>query len=477
MKRILTIFLIFMIPWISRGQTFAEFIDHLNSLALVDRQAVVDSFMNAGHAFPYTETDTTVHFIHTGNAQSVAYAGDATGWNPNKNLQNITGTTFWYLSQQYEPDARLDYKYVLNGTDWVLDALNPNTCSGGFGPNSEMRMPAYVVPPEISYYSNIPHGSIKDTTFQSLILGNSRPIKVYLPAGYSPSGPGYPVALFHDGLEYISLGKTVNILDYLIQEHMITPVIAVFVPPVDRNAEYAGNKINLFTDFIVQELMPYIDQQYNTSQDPSKRATIGASNGGNVSLYIGMTHHENFGRVAAQSSNVQSLISNTFQNMPKLNLELYIDIGKYDIAELIPLVENFVQILTSKSYVFSHYQWNEGHSWGNWKGHLRYPLMQFFPYPSAINEIKPSPDLRIDQIRPNPFKDCTQVVFSAPAGSKVQLLLYDQGGRELETLFSGTMEKATAEVKLTGHNLSPGNYYLTLRMGNYKKTSIITLVK
>ncbi|MFH1295840.1 MAG: alpha/beta hydrolase-fold protein [Bacteroidota bacterium] len=62
---------------------------------------------------------------------------------------------------------------------------------------------------------------------------------------------------------------------------------------------------------------------------------IGASNGGNISLYIGMKNPESFGRIGAQSSNVQSEISNTFQGSEKLPLELYLDIGKYDIPMLI----------------------------------------------------------------------------------------------------------------------------------------------
>jgi enterochelin esterase family protein len=477
MKKTFFFFLALLTPWMGSTQTFQQFIDHLNSLALVDRQAVVDSFMNAGHAFPYTENDTLVHYIYLGNASSVAMAGDATEWSPSQNLQNITGTTFWYLSAYYESDARLDYKYVRNGSDWILDALNPNTCSGGYGPNSELRMPAYVVPPEIAYYSNIPHGVIKDTTIQSVILGNSRPIKVYLPPDYSSTQTDYPVILFHDGLEYITLAKAVNILDYLIDQHMITPVIAVFVPPVDRTAEYAGNKINLFSDFIITELMPYIDTRYRTSDDPAKRATLGASNGGNVSLYIGMTNPQKFGRIGAQSSNVQSIVSSTFQNLPKMFLELYLDIGTYDIASLKPLVANFILILEAKGYTFSHYQWNEGHSWGNWKGHLRLALMQFFPYTTGTGEPAPAPTISLELPRPNPFSGQTMIRFSAPAGSQILLTLTDTSGRTLQTILRQTMEKPSGEISLSGNGLPAGNYIITLECEGHKTTRILTHTK
>ena len=51
----------------------------------------------------------------------------------------------------------------------------------------------------------------------------------------------YPLILFHDGLEYITLARADRVLDYLIAHGRIHPVIAVFVPPVSRTSEYAGD--------------------------------------------------------------------------------------------------------------------------------------------------------------------------------------------------------------------------------------------
>ena len=267
-----------------KGQVFDAFLTRLNSLPAANRQAVADSFMAAANAIPYIESDTVVHFVYNAAAQSVAMAGDATGWNPDKNFIHVQGCNFWYYTTIYEPDARLDYKLVINGSNWILDPKNPNSCTGGYGPNSELRMPAYIFPPEISYIASIPHGILRDTTFHSTGLNNDRQVRFYLPPGYPSGSSSYPVILFHDGLEYLSLCKAANILDYLIAQHLMSPVIAVFVPPVDRTAEYAGNKIDLFTEFICSELMPVIDSKYKTSRDPAKRAMAGASDGGNISL-------------------------------------------------------------------------------------------------------------------------------------------------------------------------------------------------
>ena len=456
------------------AQNFQQFLNRINSLPEAQRQAVADSFMNSGISVPFIENDTIVHFLYSANAQSVAMAGDATGWNPNQPFTNISGCNFWYLTTNYENDARLDYKLVINTTNWILDPKNPNTCSGGYGPNSELRMPGYVVPPEISYYNTIPHGTIKDTTFHSNILGNNRQVRVYLPPGYPSGSNAYPVILFHDGPEYITLCNANNIFDYLISEHLMVPAIGVFVPPVDRTAEYAGSKIDKFTEFITSELMPVIDAKYKTSKDPSNRAIAGASDGGNISLYIGMKHPEQFGKIAAQSSDVITVISETFSSGPKLNLSFYLDIGTYDIAQLIPMVHNFKDILQNKGYIYQFRQWNEGHSWGNWKGHLRLPLMQFFPWTSGMNETPGNPGLRLDQNRPNPFHGQTVIPFSAKKGEPVEMFLSDLSGRKLETIYSGFCNDISGSVIPYKNRQKPGQYICTIVSNGLKVSKIIT---
>jgi enterochelin esterase family protein len=473
MKAVILFFLLIH-GFSSKAQTFQNFLDRINSLPETERQAVADSFMNTGISIPFIEYDTVVHYIYNAKAQSVSMAGDATGWNPNQPFINISGCNFWYLTTYYENDARLDYKLVINTNNWILDPRNPNTCIGGYGPNSELRMPACLVPPEISYYNNIPHGTIRDTTFHSNNLGNNRSVKIYLPYGYPSGRESYPLILFHDGLEYVGLCKAKNTLDYLIANHLMVPVIAIFVPPVDRTEEYAGSKKDLFTSFIATELMPEIDSKYKTSKDPSQRAMDGASNGGNIALYIGIKHPELFGKIAAQSSNVISDITSTISSGPKLNLSFYLDIGTYDISELIPMVHNFKDLLQEKGYSYTFHEWHEGHSWGNWKEHLRYPLMQFFPYTSGLNEIPDNPGLILEQNRPNPFHGHTMIPFSAKKGEPVELFVSDLSGKKLETIYQSSGNDPSGCLIFYQHKRKPGQYICTILSNGFQISRIIT---
>lgn len=376
MKKLLLFFLIFISQSTFSGN-FMNFIAYVNLLPLNERQAKVDSFMSVHPVLPYIEGNNTVYFIYQGIVQSLNIAGDFTGWTPSMSMTRIEGTNFYYSLAHFEPDARPEYQFIVDGK-WILDPGNPRSFKGGMGTNSELRMPAYAVPPEISWYSGILHGSIRDTSFSSKILNNTRPVKIYLPPGYHVQQQ-YPIIVFHDGIEYVTLANIVNILDYLISRNEMKPVIGVFVPPVDRQNEYSGNQKDEYTDFIVKELMPVIDKKFSTSRDPRNRATFGISAGGNIALFLGMKHPEAFGKIAAQSSDVQPDISGTFKMSAHLNLELYLDIGIYDIPFIIPRVNNFISILEEKKYVYQFNVWHEGHSWGNWETHMGLALRQFFP--------------------------------------------------------------------------------------------------
>lgn len=361
-------------------QPFQQFIRTLYDLPIASRQAKADSFVHTRSAFPYIENDTVCHFIYSGEGTSVSVAGDFTGWIPDPaGMTRIAGTSFWYKTKGFEKDARLDYKFVVDKQNWILDPKNPATCLGGFGINSELRMPGYVRSAETEYQPGTPQGTIIDTIFSSTLLGNSRAVKIYLPQSYDKGTTGFPLVLFHDGLGFVSLANACTVLDNLIAKKEIRPVVAVFVAPVDREAEYAGDRMNLYVSFIAGELMAAVAAGWNITNDPHERASIGISNGGNISLYLGVMHPEIAGNIAALSSNVVPEVVKMFAKSNQKDLQLYLDMGTYDIPELIPMADRFTRLLDRAGYQYTFLKWHEGHSWGSWKAHMGLALRQFFP--------------------------------------------------------------------------------------------------
>jgi hypothetical protein len=255
--------------------------------------------------------------------------------------------------------------------------------------------------------------------------------------------------LFHDGLEYISLAQANHVLDFLIHHQRIEPTIGVFVPPVNRTSEYAGNLQDKFTKFIIEEIIPWVDARFRTIATPEKRAVLGASYGGNISLWLGMNHPEIFGNVVAQSSYIQGSIVGGFQNNPKLDLKIHMILGTYDIASLLPMVRNFIPILDGKGYTYKYREYHEGHSWGFWQAHIDAALEMFFPFQATAIKTgqRPVPEkFQLLQNYPNPFNSATTIRFFADKEAVVSLIIFNINGQAIRTLMS--QKKAAGEHSL-----------------------------
>ncbi|MDT8324265.1 MAG: alpha/beta hydrolase-fold protein [Bacteroidota bacterium] len=477
MHRFLHILLLLgLLPAATQAQDFTEFLHRVNTAQEQRRQFLVDSFLTVVPGFPYIESDTRVHFLYTGEAKDVVLAGDANNWNVTASpLTRLSTTSLWYRSEQYEADARLDYKLVVD-KNWMLDPRNPLTITSGYGPNSELRMPDYLPPQEIQPQQHIAGGSLVDTQFTSAALQNTREARIYLPAGYAQSEERYPVVLFHDGPDYLSLARTATILDNLIHERRIPPCIAVFLPPVDRSEEYAGSRRDAFAAFVVDEVMAAVDRSYRTRRDPSARAVIGASNGGNIALYTAMRYPQCFGNAGGQSSNIIAEISDTFRDGPFLPLRLYLDLGTYDIPVLLPLVRNFIPILADRGYDHLYREHHEGHSWGNWRAHIDDALEFFF---ADLVGAAPLPERSrgtlIRGVTPHPLHSAGQVHVQLRRPSSLQFRLWDMAGRLQRTQRSGMLSEGAHAIPLDVSGLPTGHYLLDLATTQHRETRVILL--
>ena len=165
MKIIHTLLLSVLISFSLNAQSLGEFLDYLEGIGdPAAAQVAADSFINTLGELPFIEGGTTAHFIYNEPATQVLVVGDFNFWDPGNAvaMTNFPGTNFRYHSQQFEVNARLDYKFVVDGSNWILDPLNPNTITGGFGPNSELAMPEYEQPWEIEENPDAPKGSYRN---------------------------------------------------------------------------------------------------------------------------------------------------------------------------------------------------------------------------------------------------------------------------------------------------------------------------
>src|SRR5262249_20280803 len=207
-----------------------------------------------------------VTFIYRGNAKSVEMMGDLTGWGQRGvKLKKLHGKDIHYVSLQVANDARIEYKYLING-NWQLDPLNPNRNDNGVGGlNNFFVMPKYRPSEWASQRDDIKHGRIEDLSAE--IRGGKRQVRVYLPPDYDSANEHYPTIYLGDGIEYIERARVNIIADNLIAARLLRPVIIVCIAPIDRMKEYWLNAD--YVNFLVNEIVPKVDAKYRTIKSPA----------------------------------------------------------------------------------------------------------------------------------------------------------------------------------------------------------------
>lgn len=159
-----------------------------------------------------------------------------------------------------------------------------------------------------------PLRTIREIDFDFPHLGHSKTISIYLPPHYDHlSNKKYPVLYVHDGnnlfnLESSTFGKIWSldhILDQLILNEVIPEVIVVGISSDNqlRYSEYDFKRTGaLYAKDIIEELIPYINQNYKTyGIDPYQTFLMGSSMGALISFEILKTYPEYFSRAAGLS--------------------------------------------------------------------------------------------------------------------------------------------------------------------------------
>jgi enterochelin esterase-like enzyme len=358
----------------------------------VRRQAEIDRLwteLAAKGQIPLVEGDS-VFFLYRGTADSVTWHGDFNGWGRDRNFptkgKRLGRSDVWYLKARFPSDARFDYKIVLNGKDWILDPNNPLQQWGGGGPNSVLYMRGWHPEKEVSVRRNVKSGNLgENQLINSGSLGYEVNYRVYLPAGYAALSH-LPVIYVTDGQEYANekMGAMVTILDNLIADKKIKPLIAVFIDPREPGNPANNRRMtelalsDPFVSFVTHELVPAIDSQYKTSPSAENRAILGTSLGGLNAAYVCVRASHYFHLIGINSPAFwyRPAIYQLVEQSHRLPIKLYMSTGVINDTE--EGARRMKSILTAKGYPLKYQEVNEGHSWGNWRSLIDDVLLHFF---------------------------------------------------------------------------------------------------
>ncbi len=86
-------------------------------------------------------------------------------------------------------------------------------------------------------------------------------------------------------------------------------------------------------------------------------------------------------------------------------------------------------------------------------------------------------EFELAQNYPNPFNPTTNIQFSLPEASSVNLVVYNLLGQEVATLANGFMEAGIHKVNFDAANLNTGLYVYKLEANDFVATKKMMLMK
>ncbi len=185
----------------------------------------------------------------------------------------------------------------------------------------------------------------------SEILPDDRQVSVYLPPQYlEEPDRRFPVFYLHDGQNLFD-GRTSYLAgrtwrahttaDRLAAQDAIEPVILVgmantglrrmaeYTPT--RDARLGGGEGGSYGRLLIEELKPAIDRLYRTLPEAKDTGLGGSSLGALISLFLGFTHPEVFGKLAVMSPSLwwdhRSIFHTINRQAAKPDLRIWLDIG------------------------------------------------------------------------------------------------------------------------------------------------------
>ncbi len=185
---------------------------------------------------------------------------------------------------------------------------------------SNARIPDdYAIPPEaLARAEGVPTGRVEPFAFNDskVFPGTERQGWVYIPAQYDGSRPA-ALMVFQDGHAYVSTNGRMRapvVLDNLIANGQVPPLIGVFINPGHRganapNANTWGPRSNRsleydglgpdYARFLTDELLPFVTNRFqlNLSPDPRLRALCGMSSGGICAFTAAWERPDSFSKV------------------------------------------------------------------------------------------------------------------------------------------------------------------------------------
>lgn len=254
--------------------------------------------------------------------------------------------------------------------------------------------PEAPVEPFVTFREGIERGKVETIDVDSQVLSNRRKVSIYTPPGYRKSGAAYGLLLMFDRRSYMSDVPTPTILDNMIADKAIPPVVAVLIdsrvtndPDGDARSRELPPNPN-YQRFLRDELLPLIHKRYNVSSDPKRNVVAGSSYGGLAAAYTALSNPREFGNVISQSGSYwwspeccrsspmvfltehSGWLIKEFASKPRLPARFYMDVGLWEGADMLMPNRILRSVLEGKGNEVTYREFAGGHDYVIWRNTL-----------------------------------------------------------------------------------------------------------
>lgn len=254
---------------------------------------------------------------YTPPGDTIFIAGNFNAWNPgdtNYILTKNEDQKWFYVSAVAPEGTQIQYKFTRGSWGTVEKGQNGEEIGNRlftFGNGDTVHVIIYNWA-EGGTSTAAENVIIMDEDFGMPQLGRSRRIWLYLPPDYETSGLSYPVLYMHDGQNLFDAATSFagewevdETLNDLYQQGLHVPiVVGIDNGGAERLNEYTpwvhvvngGGEGDLYMDFIVETLKPFVDQNYRTLTGREHTGIMGSSLGGLISHYGALKYQDVFSK-------------------------------------------------------------------------------------------------------------------------------------------------------------------------------------
>ena len=145
--------------------------------------------------------------------------------------------------------------------------------------------------------------NVRIVHFPSATLAEERTMLVMLPVDYDTAVRRYPVLYLLHGYDadITDWARGTNLSDYATRHQLI------IVTPDASHSWYVNSVSNPkanYDDYIMKDVIAYVDKNFRTIPEPFARAIAGVSMGGFGAMFLGLEHRDQFAAIGSFSGSV-----------------------------------------------------------------------------------------------------------------------------------------------------------------------------